>query len=374
MTIYIISTALSCLFVYLGTRREKRKKKIWIILSIIIPCIVAGARDSTVGTDVEVYLLPLYNYAPYADNVFTYLLVGKAELGFVLLIYILTNLTHSMFWVLFFIELWCMYFTYRALVDNDAGKYTWLGFLVFHLMFYSFTLNLMRQFMSIALGLYLYKYIKQKKSKKYFLYVTLSMIFIHYTSFVYYFIYPLYWICTNTIDDVSIVKRVSKKYKRLLEVLIVVGTCNVVIFASQLMRAIALILGKYQGQVDEIGTFSITWINIFFMLPILFILILFHKNNIRFNPDFGFYIMSILMSTILWQLQGLSRESYRISLYFEYFLILAIPLFMKNITGKNRLIIGSIYTIIMCAYYYSYFVDNLFNETYPYTSSLLGIK
>ena len=57
---YVICTALSCFFIRVGTRESKRTKKINIrvILAIIIPSILAGARDISVGIDISVYGVP----------------------------------------------------------------------------------------------------------------------------------------------------------------------------------------------------------------------------------------------------------------------------------------------------------------------------
>lgn len=373
MATYIINTFLSCLFVYLGTRKKNKKWNIWVLLAIIIPCVVAGARDVTVGTDTSVYIRPLFSYATQVSSLERYINASITEPGFLLYVYAITKLTGSMFWVCFGIELWCMMFIYLSLIEHGSGKYTWIGFLTFHLLFYSFTLNLMRQFMGLSFGLYCFKYIKQHRLLKYYLSITAIVLLVHRMSFVFYITYPMYYFLTSN-EIQGAIGSFKRSYKTLFKLLIIVGTIFIIIFASKLMTIISYIFGNYQGQIDNIQKFSIVWTNLVFMIPLSLPLILNQKYLISRCKDFDFYNTCFIVATILWQLQGLSRESYRVSFYFFYYIILMLPLLIKHLKSKSdRVIYLSYYIIGMSVYYYIYFVFQLFNNTYPYTSQMLGI-
>lgn len=375
MGIYFASMIISCLFTYLGTRKNDKYLNIWIVLAIVIPCIVAGARDTSIGTDTMTYIVPLKNYANQVPNLARFMLYGNAEPGFLLYVYFVTKWTNHLFWICFGIELFCMVFVYLALRDNGVGKYTWIGMLVFHLMFYSFTLNLVRQFMGLSVGLYSFKYIKSRKWKTYCFISILLTILIHRISFILLFIYPIYWLSVGKTESTSIIYKFFRKYRKLSRILIIFGACTVVLFAAQIITIVSVLFNRFQGQVENIKVFSITWTNLLFMFPFVIIFFMYRRPLIEKNPDFGFYNLALIISVILWQLQGLSKESYRVTFYFQYFLVLMIPLCIKNIRVRsNRFALLCIFTISMVAYYINYFVINLYNETYPYTSKLLGIE
>ena len=110
------------------------------------------------------------------------------------------------------------------------------------------------------------------------------------------------------------------------------------------------------------------------MLPLLAVALLYEKQVTKYNGDFSFFTLMLIVYIILWQLQGISRELYRVGFYFGYFLIVSIPLLIKNVRGReNRMILFSMIFILMVSFYVDYFVMHLYNETYPYTSQMLGI-
>ena len=57
MWIYLICFAISCLFLKVAELSNKRVVyRIITAIGLIIPCILAGFRADTIGTDVQVYV------------------------------------------------------------------------------------------------------------------------------------------------------------------------------------------------------------------------------------------------------------------------------------------------------------------------------
>ena len=42
---------------------KNKRINIWIVFAIVIPSVLAGARDITVGTDTSIYGVPFFTYA-----------------------------------------------------------------------------------------------------------------------------------------------------------------------------------------------------------------------------------------------------------------------------------------------------------------------
>lgn len=86
------------------------------LLRVLIPCILAGLRADTIGTDVKVYVEPMYNAAKKSHSLSTYMnqrwfviwrymYVNKFEIGFSLMVFLVQKLGGSFALVLFFIQL-----------------------------------------------------------------------------------------------------------------------------------------------------------------------------------------------------------------------------------------------------------------------------
>lgn len=372
---YIVNTVLSCFFMYMGTknRRKKRKVNLWVVFAILIPSILAGARDISVGTDTSIYGIPFFTYA-LSRNFKNYMLTAGGDPLWLVCVYGISRITTNVFWELFLIEFIILFFTYKALKQYDLGKYTWIGFLVFHLMFYSFTLNLMRQFVCLSIILYSFKFIKQCKFKVYFV-ICCILVFIQKTAIVAITLYPIYHLVTGNYEEgfLKHIKILNKKF--IFKGIIITGTCLVVIFASNWIVLISNLTGLFSSQVEYMhGGYDFIWHILIYLLPLCVLMLVFEKYVIPYNHDFEFFILVLIIFTILWQLQGISRESYRMGFYFGYFLVISIPALIKEIKRKsNRRIVLCALLFLMTAFYIDYFVIQLYNETYPYTSTLLGI-
>lgn len=370
---YIANTMLSCLFVYLGTRNGTKKINIWVILAILVPSILAGARDISVGTDTSIYGVPFFTYA-LNRSFKNYMVTAGGDPLWLLAVYGLSRITADPFWELFLIEFIIMFFTYKALTQYDLGKYTWIGFLVFHLMFYSFTLNLMRQFVCLSVVLYSFKYVKQHKFKRYLL-ICCILFFVQKTAVMAIVLYPMYHLTTGNYENDFLKNRNIRHREFIFKMIIVGGTCLCVMFASQWIVYFSNLLGSFSSQVNYLhGGYNFVWRILIYLLPLWALMLVFEKGIVPYNKDFSFFVLQMIIYMILWQLQGVSRESYRVGFYFGYFLIISIPTLIKELNSKsNRNITLCICVVIMGAFYIDYFVVHLYNGTYPYTSALLGI-
>lgn len=381
MVPYLCLTGVSCLFIHLASRKKDKSflKMSFIAIALLAPCILAGARDSTVGTDTLTYGEPLFIYAKYRP--FSIFMENtNCEYLYSIFVFLVAKITGNIFWQYFFIELICIGFTYKALSENVSKRYLWLGMMVFHFMFYSFTLNLMRQFISLAIQVWAFKYVKQKNLFKYGLVIVITT-FIQSTSIIGITVYPLYAFSTKKVNQDDIEKN-RKGLKNLwitrtfFKMLVIIGSCVLVMLAGYFIPMITALTGKYAGQFEYLmDSYSIVWTNLLFMLPILGLFLLYYKKMRSIDVETEYFLVALLMSIILHQLQGVSRESYRVAFYFEYIIILIIPKIVQSIKNKsNRTACIVLLTVILSCYFYDYFVVQKFNGTIPYSSEILRIE
>ena len=112
MWIYLICFAISCLLLKISINQNKILKLLLITVAVLLPCLLAGVRAEIIGTDVHVYVKPLFNLASYAENFTEYLnmnvdnirQVKDYEIGFTSMIFFLSKLFGNLQVILFTIE------------------------------------------------------------------------------------------------------------------------------------------------------------------------------------------------------------------------------------------------------------------------------
>ncbi len=184
--IYLITFGISCGLFVLSESKYLKKKKclkvIFAVLAITVPSLLAGLRDSSVGTDVEVYGNFWFEYTQRMKFLRYIEFAKSCSIGVVyaLLNYIVglfTDDTKIYYFVLSFVETGLIYIGVKMfngldrkslfnnkLVLNDNNKIS-LPFAMFcyYTIFYNNTLNLLRQFLAVCFVFVAYMFIMKKK-------------------------------------------------------------------------------------------------------------------------------------------------------------------------------------------------------------------
>ena len=164
MWIYLICFFSSILLLYISNKiKFNLYKRIIIIIALLLPCILAGVRSLVVGTDVNVYVTPMYINASNSNSFLDFLnskiqLTRSAkdfEIGFTTMIYIITHYFHDIHIILFVIELLIIFPLYFGIKKiKPLENQMWYVMLVYYCLFYNQGLNAMRQFISISFCIY----------------------------------------------------------------------------------------------------------------------------------------------------------------------------------------------------------------------------
>ena len=187
MRAYIICIVLATLINMAAEFFLKRnKKKIGIsllIASLIIICMIAGARDITVGTDVRGYVVRLVGVANSHPGIIDYLSHANSDFLFSLVVYA-GNLFGDMSAVLFLIELAVAAPIYVYAYKERDNLSLSLIILVFFLNMFCLSLSMMRQSVAISLCVLAYHYFRNNKNKKGLL-ISIAAILFHKTAIVF---------------------------------------------------------------------------------------------------------------------------------------------------------------------------------------------
>lgn len=353
-------------------------------MGILTLCLLAGLRSENIGTDIQTYTKPIYTAAKSANSFSDYLTsswyalwrykyVGEFEIGFTTLIYIVTKIFNSFFAVLFSIEFFIIVPIYFALKKLKRKVNIPFGMLVFCLMFYNVTLNIMRQWIAMAFVLYAFSCITAKEKKRAILSIIIGMLF-HISAIISVPIYSIFVFATNRRGanlcktyrirignlTISLDQSMQRTLMTLIIGLLLMTFINT--FASAL-RNIGLV--EYASYITGDAIFSIE--SFIVRLPILMIFLKYRYIFVQANLNGSFYIGMFLFEILTSQLSGITSQSWRISAWFSMFYILSFPQLLCEIKHKVEkrltLLLIIFYMIIYWIYYYIYIGSH---ATVPY--------
>lgn len=301
----------------------------------MLPFLYVAASRYEVGTDYSVYeklqipmLLKGVDYKLQFEYLYQYLIRLGVSLGNTQWVFILTHLVLLIF-------LWLC-------LKNFSTDLRMSIFIFMFGAFYNTSLNIMRQFIAIAIFLYAIKFIIDRNLIKYIIMIAIGFLF-HKTAIIF---LPLYWL-----SDIKIDERFSVG-------IVVLGA----VFAEPirfLIRKISSVTGLYADYFN--GQFDVDnrqWDFIIFNFVILFIIILIRKylenqnsgeiykitiltkENIVTFDRFMFNLQ--LLATLIAVLSSVIPNSTRIIFMFSAGQIIYLPYLLGRI--KDR---GLHFTIVL---------------------------
>lgn len=384
MEIYLISFILSCTLLWISNKiRNNRELKFLINgIAILIPCVIAGLRNTVIGTDVEVYVKQLFDSAKISSNYSEYLncswwwiyrvkYVSDFEGGFTFLVYLIVKLTNNIQWVLFFIQLLIMIPIYFGLKKIDGiGNKIYLAILIFYFSFYNIGLNTMRQYIAIAFIFYgtcclMYDH---RGAIKFFCSLILAFLF-HNSSIFCVLIFLIYKLLNRKYKK-DIVIKINSNTKIKLKSIIVISSVFLSIFlvlnANFFIKIFAILgIKDYSGWAE--GEVTLMWSKIMRIIPILIIFLGTGKYYIKNDSNSYMYIILFVMSVAFSQFASVTQYGERMSYMFQIFNIVSIPSLCYS--HPNKTIRKGMIIFIVCyyiIYWYYYFVFGNSGETVPY--------
>lgn len=320
---------------------------------MVIPSLLAALRDSSVGGDVEFYLIPNFNEAVKSITFGNFYQTASEQLEYLFSAIVYLCSKYANINVLFFIiQFLVICPVYVALYKNRNSCSMTLGMSVYLFCFYNFSLSGMRQSIAMAFILLGYTLYEEKKYIKTLLIAILSILF-HKSA-------------TVIIAILIIIKFLEKRnnYKLYIKN-IFIFLVLFFIFYDRIAELIARILWKLSPRYSFYIRFYlknyINWSDIpgsemlIKTLPII-ICIVFLIASKKLNVDGKIYTLMILVILGRYFVLFNARfyESLRIAYYFDMFGILFIASSVRCVkqNSVNRLI----YSLIMMSCVFTYWI------------------
>lgn len=362
---YVLTFGLSTGFLYYSEKtRNKSLKKILIILALLIPSILAGLRDYSIGNDVLLYGNKWFERSYLYSSLFDFLEKAQEysmDIGYATVNWCIsrfTNNPHVFYFVYEFLQLVVLYFALKPFKDKISLPY---AYLIYFFYYYNNSYNLLRQIMAIILVLFSYKYVVSRKLIKFIIVILLAFSF-HSSSIVGLALYPLSW----TIENKQL-KKIAKFGIVIGSLILVAGYEQVFDIVSSLGILSATKYSHYMTDSEVGGRFvRLTYWGI--LLVFMWIRRKRCESSIENYRTLEIYmIISAIMSLITFL--G-STWIIRIAYYFDIYQVLFIPYLADRMGIKFGNVKKSSGYVILFALVFAYwlitFVIRNGAATYPY--------
>lgn len=366
---YILIFAISLLLIFFGLKtKNKIASRILVLIGLLIPCIIAGLRNTTVGTDTGGYITNLYKIAGKSINFNEFIknadiIYNCKDMIYLFITYIFGHYNISFQLMLFLFEsltIFPIYFAIKKIKLNNNDII--LGMTIFYLMLFNLSMNMVRQSIAIAFILLSFAiFIKRRRKKTILLSILLFIIAVEFHDSALYIlpIYPLYYILNN--------KNIHTKIKNTILVITVVLALLFLLFYRPILTFIGnsgiypkalWYLNKYNlFNIDYTGTFR----NLFVAALVFYKREFFYKN--RINYKFG--ILIVILNFILGFLGTFIVYADRLSLYLFY-LITANYITLLTKKNNNSIVVVSVILIVFVTYWIITILINNSCQTLPY--------
>lgn len=314
------------------------RNKIFLFITFLELFFISGFRAWNIGSDADHYVRLFVAAIDHFDLSLSYM-----EKGYILFNKILALFTNNPQAILIVTS-----FCILGVILNFIYKYSkfiFLSTVLFVILQFSITLNIVRQYMAMIIVLLSFNFVIKREFLKFLCCCLLASTF--HTSaivaLVWYFIYPL-----------------NIKIKNIIGIL--VTTIFIFVFIAPFLDQLFQFLGRYDTYIggallgDDIKIASImkTLINAvvfaFFFVSYFFVYDN-KKGNIGFmlRPQFLLLASLLALCVQFISIRGTILE--RIAIYFSFFNIISIPAFINCYNKKIRIIITGI--ILFCFIYYT---------------------
>jgi hypothetical protein len=236
----------ACSLLYFASEKYQKLNKLFVVMAILIPSIIAGLRDSSIGTDVTVYGISFFERALHSGGLFSFLnlqrLLGHTDMGYNIIVYLVSRVTKDYHWSFFVFQLITQMAFYIGVkrCNKIYSTSVWLGMLLIQISLYNYSLNIMRQMLAVSL-VFLASTFLLEANYKLFVVFTVLAVLMHSSGIIGFILLPVYIILERYKEKNRLTQVVSALVLGFLGVLVVFGFNSI---TSQLVK-IGLLRGNH---------------------------------------------------------------------------------------------------------------------------------
>lgn len=360
MLVYIICFVITIFLTFCAEKCFKGKKKylgiIFSIFVILVPSIVAGLRDYSVGTDVQVYVIRTFNLATNSSSLANFLDQYNVDIGYTIFNYIVALFTKNPQWILFMTQAVICSLVY-ILAYKERNNISMTMFMMIYLLtMFNQSLNIARQSMAIAFTIFSYKYLKERKIVKYSICMVLATCF-HSTAIL---ALPMYFI------NILVNSKAKKRYQVLIILLLVL----VIAFFEDVLRFVIydlhLLSERYLYYLGDSSDSQISMFQVVYRI-VLIVIVVMNKKRID-EKTYNLVFTLLIINLLTYILNSVTMYAGRISYYYgEIAILISISAISNNWKKReNKNFFNILMTIFFVTNFIVQYIIGNSGETYPY--------
>lgn len=368
MVVYYFIALMTSLLAYWAvdvSRVPRWLKTALLALIVAVFAFFAGARATSVGTDVMVYGLDAFLVAKGSSflGFFNYSVFSTWAPLCKVVMWLSANFMKSLFWYFAIIQI-CTVVPVIWASYKLTNRMFPLAVLMYALIFYPMSFNLMRQFMGMGFLLVAYVFLSKHRYTPFIIYTVVAAL-LHNACLVGFLVLPLFLLAN--------VEHISLPIK-----LIIVSIVGIALlaFSSTILPWLTSTTGLYSdyttGSAVTSGGGRRTAAEILVLyLLIAFMAMVFQKDQ-QMDPWLHSRIAQlsiiVLLGALTWLLGLVSLWLYRIGLMLVFYCILLIPAIAEAISRRQeRLFFVTTVAFLLFVFSTDYYVVQLSNEVVPYS-------
>ncbi|MCI9427635.1 MAG: EpsG family protein [Eubacterium sp.] len=338
---------------------NKRQKKFFGIfffsVALLLPILLAGVRDTSVGNDINGYVLPNFEFAQNDSLNFSSFyrrMPVKTELLYAALLYIFGKMD-NLFLFFTVIETLALVPIFIVLFQMRKQISISLGMAMYYFFFFNFGLSATRQIISMSLLFLAYFYLDKREYKKVIALSVIAFLFHSSVAIIIAIYFVVNWI-------------LKSRYKKIILSMVIIFMLlffmNYEEWAEYLARLVRLVnpryayyirhyLLLYTGFVQDNIPMTYALCQTVLVLIVAFFLFLTNKTEVRDRQLLFF----VLLGEYFILFNGVFYESQRIAYYLNMFLLLYVPNIFKCFKNNflNKFIV-SICLLAVAMFYWFY--------------------
>lgn len=372
MTVYFLTFGISFLLCLYGEMKADNKSaNVFYGLSVLTVCVLAGARDLNIGTDVANYL-PFFSHALESESAVSF--IGEyysTEPLYALLIYLCSRISSDMHCFLFAASLITYTFAMLGILNYKKQISVSLAWLCFLLMFYCDSYNAIRQFIAATIAFWGFKFAQDGKYIKYAVTLFVAVMF-HNMAFICVLFFVIYWILQKK-------NTLAVKLAIIFVAFVGCATCTQ---SLGLLADLGLIPERYMAYVPT--QTHLSNYQLLIRLPFFALIISYYKSfcegsrgrieGFSHHAEGDFLIIMLAIELFFLQLMTTSFAFWRFGTFFGMFRAVAYSRVCSVLKKRdNRLYAAACILVVLMLIWAYEIVYAGKNEVYPYTSAILGI-
>lgn len=368
---YLAMFAISGFCFYLSQNTRSILKLAVLAVAMSLPCLMAGFRDLSVGTDLQLWGIYTYDVAKTMPFIpFLEYHSDEAGLAFNVLAWVGAQIGDDMVPFLSLIQLVTILPFYMGL-KALYPKQIWMGMLFYLLFLYPPSLNTMKQMIAASIVFYGMQYLFGKSFFKFACCVVIAALF-HQTAIIAIVFYPAA-VLLRAEDDATD----SSQKCALLVLLTVISYCAVFFAGEHLVIYFSGFKESYAAEVSTLGQGGFNWSILVIAAGVLLVW-MFDSNRRDSQATISstagvlpIAIYCVIWGCIAFELGMISPALSRFSYFGTSMMAFVICEASNAETGKRALSVLLLF--ITLAYFIFNFVIRGGESIYPYASAILGI-